>query len=256
MDQIDRIQMQLDQISDAVAAEVAAGLIAHEIRNLLTPAVAYTQMALRESNQPPSTRRALEQSACAMRRACEVAELILASYQPAPSEPSSHCSDVASVINECIASLAWNDKNAVQLDVRVPTRLRAAIRPDSLRHVVLNLLLNAKAALPATGGNLTIGAELSDRSTWNATPAELIITIRDDGKGISPDALREIRTALTTGSRPQRHRPHRGLGLLLCQRLLRACGGALTLDSLENGGTVATVRIPASSASNSRTAAA
>lgn len=244
LDRIDRIQDQLDQISDAVSTEVAAGMIAHEIRNLLTPAIAYTQLALRETGQNPSVRRALEHAANSMHRACEVAELVLACYRAPIASTGDNVCDVGVVVEDCIASLVWDAQHPVCLDIRVPPHLAAGISSGALRHIILNLLLNAKAALPNEGGKLTITASAANSSTWND---RLAIAITDDGRGMTPHVLAQLRATLAS-RKPQRG-PSHGLGLLLCQQLLHASGGTLQIDSQKGAGTTALITLPIASAS-------
>jgi len=254
--QLDNLQAGVARIGEAAEVGTSAGLVAHEIRNLLTPAVAYAQMALRAGSDPKSVRQALERAHMSMRRACEVSELILSYLRVERSDaaPSDAASSVSAVVADCVLSLGWDTPRPdFQLEIDVAKDVQVAIPPDALRHVVLNLLLNARTSLPATGGRISIGLVPPQvGSTWNSGPggSQALLRIVDNGRGIEPVKLQRIRAGLATSapspSTQQRSSSgyrHAGLGLILCNRLLTANGAELRIESKENAGTVAIVEL-------------
>lgn len=70
----------------------------------------------------------------------------------------------------------------------------------------------------------------------------LVITIRDNGCGMSPEVLARAGEPFFTTKEPGQGM---GLGLFLTQNLLQRLGGSLTLDSTPNVGTTTVVTIPA-----------
>src|SRR5688572_4780010 len=105
--QLDNLQAGVARIGEAAEVGTSAGLVAHEIRNLLTPAVAYAQLALRAGSDPSSVRQALERAHMSMRRACEISELILnyLRVERPDAAPIDAASSVSVVVADCVSSL-------------------------------------------------------------------------------------------------------------------------------------------------------
>src|SRR5690606_20315133 len=120
----------------------------------------------------------------------------------------------------CIGRDLEKDRIAVTIDV--PRGTLAAIRPVSLRHIVVNVVLNARNALLPRGGTLTIRARRCERvpaglgdavvapaiggeDLWPAVSGEsavggterqdqgcIVLTIEETGCGIEPERLANI----------------------------------------------------------------
>lgn len=241
---LDQLQAGVHRVAETAEVGTLAGLIAHEIRNLLTPAVAYSQLALRSENDPGVLRRSLERNLLAMRRACEVSELILSQTRidPGGASTQGEGTRISDVVADCLTTLGWDTPHPeFELVVDVPADSRVVVPPEPLRHVILNLLLNARTALPAAGGKISISL-----SRTFTTPGQrsVSVDISDNGKGIEPLKLERIRAGLGNRSAstgfPSASR-HAGLGLILCDRLLAANDAELRISSRENAGTTATV---------------
>lgn len=99
-----------------------------------------------------------------------------------------------------------------------------------IEQMLVNLLLNAAhASRPGDIVQLLMAPE----SAW------LSITVRDQGVGMDEDTCRRaFEPFFTTKSRGT------GLGLPICQRIVEAHGGSITLRSRVGGGTSVTVRMP------------
>lgn len=264
LEQVELLQRRIGELTNDAAAGQVGGLVAHEVRNLLTPAIAYVQLAQADPGDPSKTERALGRSLVAMRRACDIAELILAIVKGADSEnpPTEPVADVGAAVADCLASLGWDDRGpGFDLEIEVPQGLAAAIAPDALRHILMNLLLNARAAVPEHAGRITIHAQPlqpaeAGGSTWNSAGRSGIrLEIRDNGRGIDAARLSRILSALQSERSLSQHARGNvgrgggvgsaGLGLVLCEQLLARCGGSLRLDSHTGRGTSAKVQLRA-----------
>jgi signal transduction histidine kinase len=125
----------------------------------------------------------------------------------------------------------------VALDVDVPPDLpQVRMVEDHLVLVFLNLMLNAGDAMPE-GGRLSVSARAVGR--------EVEIRLRDTGVGMPLDVLRHALKPLFTTKGPA---GGTGLGLSVCNDVVRAAGGALSLDSIPGEGTEVTIILPASHA--------
>lgn len=107
----------------------------------------------------------------------------------------------------------------------------AAVPPDRIEQVILNLILNARDAIDSHG-HIQIGARRDG--------GELVIEVSDDGVGMTPDVLAHIWepyfTTKATGT---------GLGLSAVRGIVDECGGTIAVTSAPGQGTRFQVRLPA-----------
>ncbi len=104
--------------------------------------------------------------------------------------------------------------------------------PADLRRVLTNIIFNAVDALPPEGGRLEI--------TSGRDGGWAVITVRDNGSGMSPEVMAQaFRTEFTTkgpiGS---------GLGLAISQGIVARHGGILDVESRAGTGSTFTIRLP------------
>ncbi len=119
--------------------------------------------------------------------------------------------------------------NAVEIIVGANEPLpQVELDPDKIKQVLLNICLNALAAMPA-GGRLTI--DLAGRNGF------MEVTVSDTGEGIKKEDLPRIYDPYFT-SKPA----GTGLGLAVAQKIMDAHGGFIHLESQTGKGTRATLR--------------
>lgn len=106
-------------------------------------------------------------------------------------------------------------------------------RPQALRRLVLNLIVNAQnhGAPPI---ELACGVE--NGAAW--------IEVRDRGPGIPPARVDELKRPFQRGDAARGGQPGSGLGLAIVERIARAEGATLTLLARDGGGLVARVGWP------------
>ena len=104
------------------------------------------------------------------------------------------------------------------------------VDPLRIREVLLNLLWNAAQHAPE--GTVTVSADVR--------PREIVIRVRDNGPGIPVDELPRLFERFRKGP----HSRGSGLGLSIAQKLVRAHGGAIEVESTEGVGTTFTVTLP------------
>ena len=118
-----------------------------------------------------------------------------------------------------------------------PSSGRAALSPDALQQVLLNLTLNALGATPA-GGEVRVRAyePAVARGRW------VELTVEDSGPGIPPEERERVFEAFTSsrGGRPG------GLGLAISKRLVEEAGGHVDIGEAPGGGARLIVRLPGS----------
>jgi len=115
----------------------------------------------------------------------------------------------------------------------VPENFRISLDADKMQEVVLNLLLNAVAAIE-TKGRISV--------TLRTDPGgALEIAVTDDGAGIKESHLGQIFAPFFSTKKGGT-----GLGLSICRKTVETHGGTISVESAEGRGTTFTIRIPAS----------
>ncbi|MEX0843124.1 MAG: ATP-binding protein, partial [Gemmatimonadota bacterium] len=137
--------------------------------------------------------------------------------------------DVKAVVDEILA-LYQAGSGAINFDVQGEAPLPPArARPSELKEVLVNLLENARAALPS-GGDVVIALE--------GVEGGVRMSVHDDGVGIDPELLPRIFdphfSTRSAGS---------GLGLAIVRRLVGSWGGRVWAENRPGGGTTVVVHM-------------
>jgi len=107
--------------------------------------------------------------------------------------------------------------------------------PQQLEQVLINLYLNALDAMPG-GGTLTVGAAIQG----NGAQENIVIAVADNGIGIEEQELHKIFQPFYTAKK----RTGLGLGLPICERIVKNHGGRIEVKSQPGKGTTFTVHLP------------
>ncbi len=107
--------------------------------------------------------------------------------------------------------------------------------PQQLQQVLANLCLNALDAMP-DGGKLTVTAGME-------VPGRLTITVADTGFGIDVETAQKIFQPFFTAKK----RKGLGLGLPVCERIIKAHGGSIGVTSIPKEGTTFRIHLPTKS---------
>jgi len=114
----------------------------------------------------------------------------------------------------------------------------ADVNAGQLQQVLLNLIINARQAMP-NGGQLTVSVS----SNVEAGVAE--ISVRDSGAGIPPDTLRKIFDPyFTTKTADSQGQGGTGLGLAMAREVIEAHQGRIRVESAVGQGTTFTLKLP------------
>ena len=127
--------------------------------------------------------------------------------------------------------------------------------PSQLEQIVLNLVVNARDAMPS-GGTITIALEVEQVDEPEADALELapgryaVIQVSDEGQGIAPDVLPRIYAPFFTTKPTGRGT---GLGLATVLAAVQRASGHIAAQSELGQGTTFTVRLPITDRSPSPT---
>ena len=107
-----------------------------------------------------------------------------------------------------------------------------------IEQVIINLLVNACQAVPDKDKPISIKTRYDDESK------RVVLVIRDQGEGMSPDVLKRIRDPFFT---TKRERGGTGLGLAISDRIVSDHGGSMAFEAAPGKGTAVTVALPVDS---------
>ncbi len=151
----------------------------------------------------------------------------------APDQPVA----LAPILNEALERLAPEARRRdVTVILEPPPDLTVMVTRGAASVVITNVLENAvKFSTP--GAEVTIGVAADDRNA--------IVAVADTGPGVASDEMTRIfeRFYRGAGARPA-NTPGVGLGLAICQAILRAQGGQISVASTPGGGATFSIRFP------------
>jgi len=236
-----RIQAQL-MVADRMASlgTLAAG-VAHEINNPLTYILANLQLLKRD--RPDVERHTMLGDA--IEGAERVREIVrdLQSFSRGRDTETGAVALAAAV--DSAARMAQHEiRHSAHLTIDIDDTLYVRADQSRIGQVILNLLVNAAQAIPpgdADNNEIRISAEASRN--------EVVVTIADTGKGIEPDVLPHIFEPFVTTKKAGRGT---GLGLYLCQNIMRSLGGEISVDSQPGNGTSFCLRFPRAEAASGK----
>ena len=136
------------------------------------------------------------------------------------------------------------------MTVRLKTALSgdlwpALVDPVQMEHVILNLAINARDAMP-DGGTLTIATENLPQTAQgrgeDLSPGDYVgLAVTDTGSGMTEDVLRNAFEPFFTTKPPGEGT---GLGLSQVYGVASQCGGGVEIDSILGRGTTVRVLLP------------
>ncbi len=237
---VDDISEQADQRNRMVAnsrlvavGEMAAG-VAHELNNPLTAVLGFSQLALKQTTDPV-LRKDLESIAREAERAGQIVDNLLgfARSHSGRGDRFDAAASLQKVLDlreyECRVN---NIEVVTYFDPGTPVTRADGHR---MEQVFLNLIGNAIQAISEGPGrgNITVGLVAID--------GVIRVSITDDGPGIPEEVLPHIFEQFYT-TKPVGKGT--GLGLHICQEIVRDHGGEIRVESHSNRGTTFVVEIP------------
>ena len=211
------------------------GGVAHDFNNLLTAAL--TNLHLMERHLPAEGTRYLNGTRTALERARTLTGQLLAFSRQEAVDPK--VIDLGDSLRAMGDLLERSIRADIALDWALPAApLRVEVDPVQLELAVLNLVVNARDAMPA-GGRIRIAARQED------TPdgPQAVLEITDTGNGMPPEvAARAFEPFFTT----KPHGKGTGLGLSMVYGFARQSGGNATISSAPRRGTLVRITLPLS----------
>jgi PAS domain S-box-containing protein len=237
-------EAQLRQSQKMEAVGRLAGGIAHDFNNVLTVVKSFSEFLLEDLEEADPRRADVQEIAKAADRAAGMTRRLLAFsrrqvLQPRPLD-----------LNGVIGGMERMLQRLIGDDVRIVTSLDRALLPvqadpGSIEQVILNLVVNARDAMP-NGGTLTIDTHNArlDRpdANWAIQPGPYaMLSIRDTGHGM--DAATQARVFepfFTTKGMGE----GTGLGLAMVYGIIKQSCGHVWVSSKQDQGTTFTIYLP------------
>jgi two-component system, NtrC family, sensor kinase len=221
----------------ASVGRLAAG-VAHEIGNPIAAIMGMHDLLDDAETDAPTREDFLRR----MRKETERIHVVvrdLLDYARPEEGTRAEGADVAEVVED-VLRLVRPQKHfkGISIETDIATSTRVALGPQRLTQVLLNLLLNAGAALEGTG-------HVRIRTRANGASGETVrLEIEDDGPGVPPDLLPRIFDPFVTTKDVGEGT---GLGLAVCRGIIEGANGALFVDTEYEGGARFVIELPAAS---------
>jgi two-component system cell cycle sensor histidine kinase/response regulator CckA len=236
---------QLRQSQKMEAVGRLAGGVAHDFNNLLSVILTYVEIAVGSLNEGDSLREDLVEVHKAASRAAELTrQLLLFSRQQPVETKVLDLNEVLRGLEKMIRRIVGEDVDMALLPPHESGRVKAD--PSYIEQVIMNLVVNARDAMP-TGGKLTIETEnvvVDDElsAQMNMAPGSyVLIAVSDSGEGMTPEVQARIfEPFFTTKPRGK----GTGLGLSTVFGIVEKSGGKIWVYSEVGVGTTFKIYLP------------
>jgi PAS domain S-box-containing protein len=219
------------------------GGIAHDFNNLLAVVLGNLELMRKRLPDEPKLRTMLDNTVQAAERGVALTRRMLAfarrqELKVEPVQVPNLVRDMSDLVQRSIGPM-------VHIETRFPLRLAPAFAdPSQLELAILNLIVNARDAMPA-GGTITVSAReerLSDKPHGLQPGDYICVSVADTGEGMDDATLaRAVEPFFTTKGLGK----GTGLGLSTIHGFAEQSGGRLFLKSRKGEGTTAEIWLPA-----------
>ena len=230
------LESQLAQADKLSSIGLLAAGVAHEINTPLAVISSYAEMLSKQLKSDARLSPVLDKITQQSFRASEIANGLLNFSRTSTTEFRE--TNLNQVIRDTVSLLEHQFKTAkIALELDLAAELPAIQgNPGKLQQVFLNLLLNAKDAMPG-GGSLRVATLVNGH-------VEAIVA--DSGSGIAPEHLKRIYDPFFTTKTTPRPGDRRGtgLGLSVSYGIIQEHAGKIHVESAVGSGTTFHVEFP------------
>jgi signal transduction histidine kinase len=236
-EQVVSLQRQLAQAQKMTALGELVSTTTHEFNNVLMTIINYAKLGLRHKDEA-SRDKFFDRILVAGERAAKITNSVLgmARNRSDSLEPT----NLANLVTE---SLILIEREMRKYRISVETQLGpvppAHANGNQIQQVLLNLLINARQAMP-NGGRVLIKLD------HDANQDMVELSVRDTGTGIPPDKLQRIFDPFfSTKKGPDKTgKGGSGLGLSTCRSIVDAHRGKIRVESTVGVGTAFIIKLP------------
>ncbi|MBZ5656622.1 MAG: PAS domain S-box protein, partial [Acidobacteriia bacterium] len=242
-----RVEEQLREAEKMEVIGRLAGGVAHDFNNLLTGILLYCDLLSSALEPGDRLRQHVEEVRMAGEQGAALTQQLLAIARKQVPQPR------PVLINEVVASTENLLRRLVGEQIELVTVLGAGLGrvladQAQLRQVLLNLVLNARDAMPQ-GGRITVRTEATD-FPGDSQPA-VSLTVEDNGCGMDASTRARLFEPFFTTKQPGHGT---GLGLATVRRIVDESGGVIQIESEPGRGSRIEVFLPVITAASEATA--
>ena len=248
-------QQALDQAREALfqsqkldAIGQLTGGVAHDFNNLLMVVLGSLEMVRKRLPDDPKILALIDNAMEGARRGATLTQRMLAFARK--QELSLEAVDLAALVEGMRGMMERSIGPSIRIETSLPKGLPQLIAdPNQLETILLNLVLNARDAMP-DGGTIRIEAEAETLASAKAglPPGGYVrLSIADTGHGMDEETLARATEPFYTTKGVGKGT---GLGLSMAHGLIGQSGGRLSLRSRPGEGTVIEMLLPQASAND------
>lgn len=246
--QREQMNVHLQQLQKIEAIGTLASGIAHDFNNILTPIIGYTEFVVETLNNDPVIKDCLKQVLQAANRAKDLVRQILTFSRQSGKEFQPLY--VSPIVKEGMKLLRSTLPATIEIRLNIASKRIIIGDATQIHQILMNLCTNAKDAMEASGGVLSVSledVELSADFTGSypeMQPGAFIrLRVEDTGIGMDRSITDNIfRPYFTTKDREK----GTGLGLAVVHGIVKAHGGIITVESRIGKGSTFDVYLPCS----------
>jgi len=241
-----RLQKQVAQATKMQAVGQLAGGVAHDFNNILTAIIGHCDLMLMRHTPGDSDYDDIQQIKSNSNRAASLTRQLLAFSRQQTLRPQLlQLPDVVSEISSLLKRLLGENMALEVYHGRSLGTVRAD--PGQLEQVIVNLVVNARDAMP-DGGMVTIRTFAVSADDVRALNNDIMpigdytgLSVGDTGVGIAPEVAGKIFEPFYTTKAVGRGT---GLGLSTVYGIIKQSGGFIFLESEPGKGTVFKIYLP------------
>jgi len=240
------VEAQLRQTSKMEAVGQLAGGVAHDFNNLLTAIMSYGAMLLDRIEPGDANREDVREIIAAADRAAGLTRQLLAFSRKQVMQP--RVININVVINDLENMLRRLIGEDIELKTSLDPRVaRINADPGQLEQVLMNLIVNARDAMPEGGrlsistSNSALSAETTEGALHAAHGDYVMLAVSDTGTGMTPEVQQRLFDPFFTTKEQGRGT---GLGLSTVYGIVQQSGGEICVSSKVGIGTTFRVYFP------------
>jgi two-component system, cell cycle sensor histidine kinase and response regulator CckA len=219
--------------------------VAHDLNNVLTAILGYAELITEQIGPDKPIGRDLQEIVAAGQRAAALTRQLLAFSRKQGARPT------VQSLNALVQHIEPMLRRLIPETITIRTLLdedthAVSADPTQLEQVLVNLVVNARDAMPG-GGVITIAARNASGNGQDPDQPEpgaaehVVLEVSDTGSGIAPDVRERIFEPFFT-TKP--HGLGTGLGLAVVQSIVKQLGGTIQVRSEPGDGTAFEVFLP------------
>jgi two-component system, cell cycle sensor histidine kinase and response regulator CckA len=226
--------------------QLAAG-VAHDFNNLLTVIGGFAELIALHDALPPDVQSDVDAVLTAARTAAGLTRQLLAFGRRSMMEPK------ITNINQSIEQLEGMLRRSIGEHITLRTNLASDLKtvlvePGQIDQMLMNLVINARDAMPAGGqltietANIVLESNRTARHPGSGSGAFAMLAVSDTGMGMDEDVRRRLFEPFFTTK--DRDRGATGLGLAMVYGAVKQTGGSIWVYSEPGLGTTFKIYLP------------